>query len=65
MKTKIAKLGWAFNLLLIFAGYQYLKPEPMEMGYSAEYRARLDDLVKNVTPLSVADLGIEYLPPVK
>ena len=64
MKTKIAMLGWAFNLLLIFAGYQYLKPVE-EMGYSAEYRARLDDLVKNVTPLSVADLGIEYLPPVK
>jgi hypothetical protein len=62
---KLAILGWAFNLAVLLAGYQLLKPEPMEMGYSAEYRARLDDLVKNVTPLSVADLGIEYLPPVK
>ena len=29
------------------------------VGYSAEYRARMDELVANNTPLSVADIGID------
>ena len=41
----------------VFLWWCYPSPQPVEQGYSAEYRARLDDLIAGITPLSVADLG--------
>lgn len=39
-------------ILIVFMAFY-----PQEKGYSKEYRVRLDDLIAQITPLSVADLG--------
>lgn len=38
---------------------EYNQSHIAQYGYTAEYRARMDDLIAGVTPLSVADLGME------
>ena len=59
MRNFIAGFMWCLNITTVLFGvaYGYQAIQPKEKGYSAEYRARLDEIVKNVTPLSVADLG--------
>lgn len=60
-KTKIAIAAWILNGYLCFALWQFMvsvyPAQEKEVGYSAEYRARLNELVLNITPLSVAALG--------
>lgn len=46
-------------LNLTMCGLMLYSVKPVEIGYSAEYRARLDEIVQNETPLSIADLGYE------
>lgn len=55
-------VGWFFTVCLTFCSYAWMcelyeMREAREVGYSAEYRLRLDEIVANITPLSVADLG--------
>ena len=72
---KLALLGWAFNVLLVLAGYQYLRP--VETGYSVEQRQSMNALIQDKSDLmdhiSVADISldaelfmetVEYLPEV-
>lgn len=35
------------------------KTNAVYVGYTKETRARMDDLIANLTPLSVADLGVD------
>jgi len=62
MKTK-DKLGWTLALCsaLFMAGFMYsVYPKPeAEHKYTPEQMARMDDLIAGLTPLSVADLGLE------
>lgn len=60
MRNKIAIMGWVLDSLLVIGiGVFMYQVYPREEGYSLETRARMDELVANVTPLSVADLGID------
>jgi len=58
----MSKAGWIFNVFLVLAFAMFLHavyPKEKETGYSPEMIARMDDLVAGLTPLSVADLGME------
>lgn len=63
LKTKLAICAWTFNLAVVIAGYNVLKP--VETGYTAEQRSSMDslfdggDLASNVRALSVADIGLD------
>lgn len=52
-------IGWFFNICLLIAlgMFMYAVYPTQGEGYSKEYRLRLDEIVANATPLSVADLG--------
>lgn len=55
MKNFIAGFMWCFNICLILT--VFITFYPQEQGYSRETRARMDDLIAGLEPLSVADLG--------
>lgn len=55
MKNFIAGFMWACNLCLILTVFVTFYPK--DKGYTKETRARMDDLIAQITPLSVADLG--------
>lgn len=47
-------------LMVWFIAHEYKTSAvyaPVEHGYSAEYRARLDGIIAGIEPLHVADLG--------
>lgn len=58
MKNFINGFGtcFAFMCAVLLAIFMYLS-YPTEMGYTKETRARMDDLVAQLTPLTTADLG--------
>lgn len=58
MKNFINGFGTCFAIAsaIFLIGFMY-DCYPMEKGYSAEYRARLDDLIAGIEPISVADFG--------
>lgn len=60
MKNFINGFGTCFAfvcavLLAVFMWWTY--PKATKHGYTPEMEARMDELYKNITPLSVADLG--------
>lgn len=60
-KDFIAGAGWMLNIFLIggmCALVYFCNQEPKEVGYTKAQIARMDDLIANLAPLHVSDLGI-------
>lgn len=60
MKDFINGAGSMFSLVLLICfilGVLYIYPDAEPELFSAEMNARMDDLISNLTPLFVADLG--------
>ena len=57
MKNWISGFMWCANLVTCIFFYNLFQPQE---GYDDATRARMDDIVAQITPLSVADLGVDY-----
>jgi len=58
MRDFIHGMGTMFTIFTVlgFCVFLWYCNIPNETGYSPEMTARMDDLIANLTPLSVADL---------
>jgi len=60
-KDFIAGAGWMLNMFLLagLLGLFWLCAQPEDKGYTKAQLARMDSLIANLEPLSIADLGID------